>query len=368
MAEETKKDDQNPSEEEMLAQWEDMASEEEDIASGEKDAPPPTGEMGQKILDQDEIDSLLGGPSEKESDPTSGIDVLLSGSVVNYERLPMLDVIFDNFERLLSISLRHFTADNVDLTVDEIKTVRFGDFTDGISLPAGIVVSNAVGLDDYILMTYESSLIYSIVDVLLGGRRAKPVRIEGRGFTPIERRIMDSLSDVVLADLSEAFAYIAPIQFTMERMETNPRFANITREGNACILMRLCVTMEEREGFIDFCLPYGTLEPIREQLLQQFMGEKLGQDNVWTSHLERELYPTTLNAKAVLCDEEFPLKDVLKWRIGDTIMLETARSDEISIKVGGQHKVTGRLGKMGDYKAVQVTRHIGDVNNEEGEM
>lgn len=352
------------SEEELLSQWQDMASDEE--SSDEASAEAEGAAVPERILDQDEIDSLLGVDSSDDSAGV-GIRALLDTSVVNYERLPMLDVLFDKFERYLSTSLRHFTADNVDITIDSITTVRFGDFLSSIPLPAGIVVVNAVGLDDYILMIYESRLIYAVVDILLGGRKARPARIEGRNFTTIERRIMDNLSDVVLNDLSEAFAPIAPVQFTAERMEVNPRFANITREGNAAILVTMRVNLEERDGIIQFCLPYGTLEPIREQLLQQFMGEKLGQDNIWESHLAQELFFTHVPLTAVLDEEVFSLREVLKWRLGDTIQLHTKPGQTVKVYCGEEKKLEAQLGKIDDMKALKITKHISDVNNEETE-
>jgi len=372
--------EETKSEEELLSEWQDMAADEEsgvaaagaegaEGVEGEEGAEAAAGGLGvpERVLDQNEIDSLLGVDDGSGGDRV-GMRALLDSSVVNYERLPMLDVIFDKFERFLSTSLRHFTADNVDINIDNITSVRFGDFLNTIPLPAGIVVINAVGLDDYILMVYESRLIYAVVDILLGGRKARPTRIEGRNFTTIERRIMDNLSDVVLSDLSEAFAPVAPVQFTAERMEVNPRFANITREGNAAILVTMRINLEERDGKIQFCLPYATLEPIREQLLQQFMGEKFGQDNIWENHLAQELYHTAVPMEAVLGESEYPLKDVLEWRIGDTVQFSTKDTSEINLVSGVTTKLKGVMGKADDIKAIKVTQNINDINNEKVEF
>ena len=165
------------SEEELLAEWQNMASDEDvgdvdiDAIAATADGGAPDGPLGERILDQNEIDSLLGIDGDDETE-IAGLRALVDTSVVNYERLPMLDVIFDKFERLLATSMRHFTGDNVDITIDNITTVRFSEFLNSVPLPAGIAVVNAVGLDDYILMIYESRLIYGVVDVLLGGRKA----------------------------------------------------------------------------------------------------------------------------------------------------------------------------------------------------
>ncbi|HEX2859344.1 MAG TPA: flagellar motor switch protein FliM [Alphaproteobacteria bacterium] len=339
-----------PDEKEMLKQWQNMAA-------GEAAAAPAA--TGEKILDQKEIDSLTGG-----ADANRGTRALLDQSVVNYEKLPMLEVVFDKFERVLSTSLRQYTADNVDVTVQGMSSVRFGDYLNQINLPAGIMVVNAVGLDDYVLLVYESSLIYAVVDVMLGGRKARPVPIAGRQFTAIERKIVDTLNDIVLRDLNEAFAPIAPVQFKNERMEVNPRFAVISQDTNVCIIVTVKCNLEGREGKMQFCLPYATLEPVREQLLQQFMGEKFGQDNIWENHLSQELYHTTMTFNAVLDEMQFPVDEVLNWKVGDTIMLDARPTSPIQLICGGVTKLVGHMGRALDSKAVRITHTITDVNNQ----
>jgi flagellar motor switch protein FliM len=185
----------------------------------------------------------------------------------------------------------------------------------------------------------------------------------GRQFTTIERRIVDNLSEIVLRDLSDAFGPIAPIQFKAERMEVNPRFAVISQETNVCILVTVRVNLEGREGRMQFCLPYATLEPIREQLLQQFMGEKFGQDNIWENHLSQELYHTHVELKAVLDELKFSLNDVLKWRVGDTFMLDARAGSPIRMDAGGVTKLVGTMGRALDYKAVKVSHNVTDLNN-----
>jgi len=125
----------------------------------------------------------------------------------------------------------------------------------------------------------DSSLIYSMIDVLLGGRRGQTsLRIEGRPYTTIETNLVKRLVEVVLTDAEQAFRPLSPVTFTIDRLETNPRFAAISRPANAAILVRLRIDMEDRGGNIELLLPYATIEPIRNVLLQMFMGEKFGRD------------------------------------------------------------------------------------------
>lgn len=257
---------------------------EENSGNGESFASWETSENAPavpgRVLNQAEIDSLLGFESAAASGQAgTGIQKIISSGLVSYERLPMLEIVFDRLVQIMSTSLRNFTSDNVEVGIDNILSLRFGDYLNSIPLPAMLAVFKAEEWDNYGLMVVDSAMIYSIVDVLLGGRRGTAaMRIEGRPYTTIERTLVERLIRVVLSDLSGSFDPLCPVSFHYERLEVNPRFATISRLSNAAILARLRVDMEDRGGKMELLLPYATLEPVRELLLQQFMGEKFGRN------------------------------------------------------------------------------------------
>src|SRR5580693_4456009 len=246
---------------------------------------------GERVLSQEEIDNLLGfSVGEVNLDDHSGIRAIIDSAMVSYERLPMLEIVFDRLVRLMTTSLRNFTSDNVEVSLDRITSVRFGDYLNSIPLPAILAVFRAEEWDNFGLFTVDSGLIYSIIDVLLGGRRGQSaIRIEGRPYTTIETNLVKRMIEVVLADAELAFKPLSPVRFTIDRLESNPRFAAITRPANAAILVRLRIDMEDRGGNVELLLPYSTIEPIRDVLLQMFMGEKFGRDPIWEGHLATEV-------------------------------------------------------------------------------
>ncbi|MBL8555560.1 MAG: flagellar motor switch protein FliM [Phenylobacterium sp.] len=310
----------------------------------------------ERILNQDEIDSLLGFDlSEDEIAERTGIRAIINSALVSYERLPMLEIVFDRLVRLMTTSLRNFTSDNVEVSLDNISSIRFGDYLNSIPLPAILSVFRAEELNNYGLLTVDSNLIYSIVDVLLGGRRGTAaMRIEGRPYTTIERVLVQRMVEVVLADAQEAFEPLTPVHFTLDRLETNPRFAAIARPANAAILVKLRIDMEDRGGRIELLLPYATLEPIRKMLLQQFMGEKFGRDNIWESHLATELWTTQTEVRAVLDEQQISLKKVLAFKVGDTLMLNATPDSLIELKAGAIPLTRGRMGRRNAHIAVRV--------------
>src|SRR5215467_7677378 len=215
-----------PGADEAAAQWASMVDDPGGLQAARGGA--------ERILNQEEIDGLLGfSLADISLNDNSGIRAIIDSAMVSYERLPMLEIVFDRLVRLMTTSLRNFTSDNVEVSLDRITSVRFGDYLNSIPLPAILAVFRAEPWDNYGLITVDSNLIYSVIDVLLGGRRAtSSLRIEGRPYTTIESSMVRRMVELVLADAEQAFAPVSPVRFSVDRLETNPRFAVISRAAN----------------------------------------------------------------------------------------------------------------------------------------
>lgn len=319
--------------------------------TGEPEAPDS------KILNQEEIDSLLGyGESlEDASLQKNGVQAILNSNMVSYERLPMLEIVFDRLIRLMATSLRNFTQDNVEVSLDSIESMRFGEYIDSLTLPTLLSVFKAEEWDNYSLMSLDSSLIYSMVDVLLGGRRGTAaMRIEGRPYTTIELNIVKEIIQLILSDLSTAFDPVTSVGFIFDRLETNPRFATITRMSNAVIVAHLRIDMEDRGGRIDLMIPYATLEPVRELLLQMFMGERFGRDTIWENHLMSQLWETDVDIHAVLKETQAHLSDVSSWQKGSFLPLDMSPQDQVTVLCGDVPLFKGAMGRRDDHVVIRI--------------
>ncbi|MDR3486784.1 MAG: FliM/FliN family flagellar motor switch protein, partial [Bradyrhizobium sp.] len=150
--------------------------------------------------------------------------------------------------------------------------------------------------------------------------------------------------------------------FSIDRLETNPRFAAISRPANAAILVRLRIDMEDRGGNIELLLPYATIEPIRSVLLQMFMGEKFGRDPIWEGHFATEVAQAEISVDAVLYEAEIPLKQLMKLKVGDTLPLEMSADALVSVRCGNVTLTEGRMGRVGDRVAIRVTKKLRKPN------
>ncbi|MEQ1901563.1 MAG: flagellar motor switch protein FliM [Devosia sp.] len=313
-----------------------------------------------RVLNQDEIDSLLGfDASAGATVELTGVQALINSALVSYERLPMLEIVFDRLVRLATTSLRNFTSDNVEVSLESISSVRFGDYLNSIPLPAILSVFKAEEWENFGLLTVDSNLIYSMIDVLLGGRRVGgQIRVEGRPYTTIEMALARRMIEVILDDTHKAFEPVTQVNFKLERLETNPRFAAISRPANAAILIELRIEMDDRGGKVEIMLPYATIEPIREQLLQMYMGEKFGRDPIWEGHLATEIHSAEAEVHAILHEFELPLSRVLGLTPGETVMFDRTPSDPVFLRCGDVELTEAIMGHIGNNVSVRVTRPL----------
>src|SRR4029077_4911980 len=148
------------------------------------------------------------------------------------------------------------------------------------------------------------------------------------------------------------------VKSNTDRWKPNPRFAAISRPANAAILVRLRIDMEDRGGNVELLLPYATIEPIRDVLLQMFMGEKFGRDPIWEGHLATEIAQAEIAVDAVLYEAKLPLKQLMSLKVGDTLTLEIRPDSLVTVRCGDVTLTEGRMGRVGDRVSVRVSKPL----------
>ena len=321
----------------------------------------PVNDLGvERMLRQDEIDTLMGVEriAVAQRDLT-GLAAIVDPATVSYEKLPMLEVIFDRLVRLLTANLRNFFSDNVEVSLADITSVRFGDYINSVPLPAIVSVFRAEQWDNYGLMSVDPALTFALLDVLLGGRRnTRPAPAEMRPYSTLEIALVSRMLDIVLIDAAQAFNPLCDVSFMADRIESNPRFATIARPANAAILVQLRIEMEARGGLLDILLPYATIEPIRELLLENFMGEKFGRDPIWETHLANEIWNTEVEITAIAYEARLPLERVAHLQIGETLTFDVGADAPILLRCGDFSIGEARMGHVGSKIAVKINKPL----------
>jgi flagellar motor switch protein FliM len=327
--------------------------------------PPPAAEPDANTpFDQAGIDALFGFDA---SAPTrkSGLRAVIESNVISHERLPMLEVVCERMVRSFATSMRNLTSDAIDVSLEQVVSVRFGEFMNRVALPAMIGVFNVVEWENYGIVSVDSNLIYAVVDALLGGRKGNATRrIEGRAFTTIETNLVSRMVQLALNDLATAFEAIEPVKMELERIETSPRFAAIAGPSNIAAVATFAVDMEGRGGKFSVLLPYATIEPVRGRLLQRFMGEKFGRDRVWEAHMAAELWQTDVTMDVVLGERQMRLHDVTNLTVGQTIRLNRGPDDTLEVHCGGVPLGHAHIGQRRSNIAVRMVTDISGENSQ----
>ncbi|MEL7486988.1 MAG: FliM/FliN family flagellar motor switch protein [Pseudomonadota bacterium] len=293
---------------------------------------------------------------EEDGVDRSGLRALINSALVSHRRLPMLDVVFDRTARRMTTSLRQLTDENVEVALDDVTSTRFGDFIAGLSTPTVVGVVYSEFFDNYCLVAADATLVSSIVDLLLGGRRGAGVlSIGDRGFTAIELSLAERMLALLVGDLEDAFKPVAETALKLDRIETTPRFAAIAQDASVCALAKFRISIDDLGGRAAVIFPHATLEPVRRELSREFLGEGHGADSAWRDHLVKEVSEARVRVRAVLADKEMTLGAVKGLSRGDTLVFSASASRHVDLRCGDALIASGRIGRSGDRIAVKLT-------------
>lgn len=316
------------------------------------------------VLDQNEVDALLmgvvKGEVETESDiPPEEQEVslydLTSQDKIIRGRMPTLEVINERFARLFRASLSSIFMKAVDIGVVSTDMMKFGEFIKSIPLPTSLNIFKMEPLRGFAIVVVESKLVFAMVDSLFGGTGDRHMKVEGRDFTPIEHNIIKKVVLSALKDLQEAWKPVYDVDIQYVRTEVNPQFAAIVPPSEVVIFIPIEVELEQVSGFINLCIPYSTVEPIREKLHAGFQSDYLEVDQQWIKRVRGQLYDASVRITGEMGRAKITGREVLKLKIGDIIQLDNSVNSGVRVKVEGITKFKGVPGQHSGNMGIKIT-------------
>lgn len=322
--------------------------------------------MGE-VLSQNEIDSLLAALTSGELD-VSQIKDENEKSVKNYdfrrpakfskEHLRTLEIIYEHYGRLISTNLPVYLRKNVQVSVASSETVTFSEFTNSLSNPVILGIVNFIPLAGNIIIDISTNLGYTIIDRMLGGG-GDPLE-KNRTFSEIERTIIEKILIVCMQLMREPWKNVVEINPVLDRLETNPQFAQIISPNDMVAIVTLNVKIGDVQGFMNMCLPYFTLESIMDKLNTRYWYSNMQEnhDENFEEYVETVLKKVSIPVKAILGTSSVSVGDFANLQPGDVIRLNTHVEDELSVYVGNIKKFTALPGASKDCYAVKVVSVI----------
>lgn len=322
--------------------------------------------MGE-VLSQNEIDNLLKALSTGELDVEE-----MQGSnekqVKNYdfkrpakfskEHLRTMEIIFEHYGRLLSTNLPVYLRRNVQVSVASSETVTFSEFTNALSNPVIMGIITMAPLTGDIIMDISPNLGYAMIDRMLGG--AGESLDKNREFSEIELTILEKMIIICMNLLREPWKNVLSINPVLNRLETNPQFAQIISPNDMVAIVTLNLKVGEVQGFMNMCLPFFTLEEIMDKLNTRYWYANMQErrDENYDEYIESLLRKVDVPVKAVLGRSTVSVGDFANLQAGDVIRLDSQVDSELSVYVGNIRKFTAMPGASKDKYAVRVTSVI----------
>ena len=297
--------------------------------------------MADQFLSQDEVDALLEGVEETADAAPGGTGGPIPYDLAKQERIvrgrmPTLEIINERFARNLRIGLFNFMRRNPEISVGPIKVQKYSAFLRGIAVPANINVVAVKPLRGNGLVICDPKLVFTIVDNLFGGSGRLQYRIEGRDFSATEQRIIHRLLDVALEEYRKAWSGIHPLSLEYVRSEMNPQFATIATPGEIVITTTFTLEIGDLGGELHLCIPYSTLEPIRDVLYSTLQGDSMEADKRWVTLLTQQIKSAEIELTAELAHAQATVGELMALKAGDFIEFElgetlTVTSDGVPV-------------------------------------
>ncbi|MCE9657890.1 MAG: flagellar motor switch protein FliM [Burkholderiales bacterium] len=297
--------------------------------------------MAEQILSQSEVDALLQGitgESQTLEEPKPG-----SGGVRDYDlasqerivrgRMPTMEIINERFARNIRVGLFNMTRRSAEVLIEGVRVQKYSDFLREIVVPTNFNVMSVRPLRGSSLIICEPSLVFSVIDALFGGSGKYRTRIEGRDFSATEQRVIERLVSVIAAEYKKAWQGIYPLELDFQRSEMLPQFANIATPNEIVVVTSFTLEIGESTGVIHFCIPYSTLEPIRDVLYSTMQGDSVEVDRRWVNLLRQQIQPAIVELVAELAHAPATVEQLLSFKAGDFIELDLKQV--IQAKVSG---------------------------------
>jgi flagellar motor switch protein FliM len=286
--------------------------------------------MNQQILSQDEVDALLQGITGESQKLDQEEQV--SGGIRDYDlssqerivrgRMPTMEVINERFARNIRIGLFNLIRKSPEVSIGGIKVQKYSAFLREIVVPTNFNIMSVKPLRGSGLIVCDPNLVFAVIDALFGGAGKYHTRIEGRDFSPTEQRVILRLVETICAEYRKAWQGVYPLDLEYQRSEMQPQFANIATPSEIVVATSFTLEIGDTTGSVHFCIPYSTLEPIRDVLYSTIQGDSVEQDRRWVTLLQNQIQSAEVEVVAELAHAPATVEQLLSFKAGDFIELD----------------------------------------------
>ena len=320
--------------------------------------------MSESFLSQEEVDALLEGVTGESQKLAE--EVLESGDVRPYNissqerivrgRMPTMEIVNERFARNLRVGLFNFIRRSPEISVGPVTVQRYSAFLRELAVPTNFNIVAIRPLRGSGLIVCEPALVFGVIESLYGGAGKFQTRIEGRDFSATEQRVINRLVNVITEEYKKAWTGIYPLELDYQRSEMQPQFANVATPSEIVISTSFQLEIGEITGAVHFCMPYATLDPIRDVLYSSTQGDSIEVDRRWVNVLTQEIQAAEVVLIAELATADATVEQLLAMKAGDFIELD--RKPRIQATIDGVPIFECQYGTHNAKYALKIERSL----------
>ncbi len=311
--------------------------------------------MGSKIL------------SKNFQDITDGsvVEQIIRVAALSYDRLPVMEVIFERYALILASALKVYTAVPVDVVPEGVDYMTTGEALEGLDQLSFVTIANAISAEGQIGVVMNTDLLFNNLEIMLGGGRFEPAPPDKRSFTMIEKRLGTRFCEIGLNALGEALSQFCDLKFQIDSVESNPRNAMLAPLATPSLKVVFRVKLSGREGLMTFIVPNTAIEGTPVLMSQNFLVGRQNPEPGGERAMASALKGAEVSLTAVLRSLEMPLEGLLSLRPGDLIRLDVDPSEEADVFCSNQSMFRAAIGqRRGATLAAKVSSEPGPIPEE----
>jgi flagellar motor switch protein FliM len=320
--------------------------------------------MSESFLSQEEVDALLEGvtgESQKLVEEVHERGEVRAYNISSQERIvrgrmPTMEIVNERFARNLRVGIFNFIRKSPEISVGPVTVQRYSAFLRELAVPTNFNIVAVRPLRGNGLVVCEPALVFGVIDTLYGGNGKFQARIEGRDFSATEQRVINRLVDVITEEYKKAWKGIYPLELVYQRSEMQPQFANIATPSEVVISTSFQLEIGDIAGAIHLCMPYATLEPIRDVLYSSTQGDSIEVDRRWVNLLTQEIQAAEITLVAELARADATIEQLLAMKPGDFIELD--RQSRIQVTVDGVPVFECQYGTHNAKYAIRIDKSL----------
>lgn len=321
------------------------------------------------ILSQEEIDALLSTVADtgiKDDAFSPEVDFVPKKiSVYDFrrpdrvskEQIRSIRNLHDKFARNFSSSLSNFLRTITDINLVSVDQMTYGEFLMSLPDPTNFNIISMIPLDGSAVLEINPSLVFPIVDKLLGGPGLPMYKV--RELTALEQHIMESVIYLLLKELEDTWKQVLPnIKFKKEITENSPQVVQIVAQNEVVVLVVFEVKFSDVSGMINFCLPAVVLEPVLGKISSQdwLVGAKKAKSSDYVNRILEILMDVQVHVKLEIGPTRLTVNDVLDLSPMDSVVFEHKCDHDIDLKVSNLKKFATEIGIVGVKKGVIIKK------------